>query len=71
MTDSPAARIAELEAKVQRLRLQVERWQAVAYVDGADLTARARAEGITVETGREREFCQFIREFEAKPPHDT
>ncbi len=56
-----------LRAEVARLRTQVQRWQAIAYVDGADVTARARAEGIAVETGRELAFRQFISEFERRP----
>lgn len=48
------------------LRLTLERWQDVAYVDAADVTERARREGIVVETGREPAFRTFLREFDRK-----
>lgn len=56
-------------ADCHRLRLQIERWQDVAYVDGADVADRARREGITTEQegNPTDEFLQFIREFEARP----
>ncbi len=60
--------IDALRAERDALALQVRRWQAVAFVDGADVTARARAEGITVETGREPAFRRFVKEFYAVPP---
>jgi len=61
------AHLDSLIAERDRYRKQAERWQAVAFIDGADVTARARAEGIAVETGREPAFREFLREFYAKP----
>ncbi len=60
------ARIAALSQKVDALRLALERWQDVAFIDSADLAPRARHEGITVETGLECPWSKFLKEFYKK-----
>lgn len=45
-------------------------WQEVALIDGADVTALARKEGIEVKTGKEPEFKRFLRDFYTKAEYD-
>lgn len=59
MTTATKHYISALERENDRLRVQVKRWQAVAWVDGADVYERAEQEGVPL--------AQFIREFYRKP----